>query len=260
VVWTALLFGVLGTQWVTSMRYFLPIYPTLAVLGAWLLILTFDQARNPLTLRTPWRFAFEWTRNRASVLLGVVAIATVVYGVGFASIYTRTHTRVEASRWIYANVPSGTTIANETAWDDGLPLRVDGKDGFGGIYHGLDLGITDDESPQNLQHMLDVLDQTAYLFISSNRQYDGLSRIPTRFPLAVRYYQALFDGRLGFERVADFTSYPRLMFATLPDQSAEEAWTVYDHPVCRSSARRRTSAEEVLSKRLVKLTGRRSYR
>ena len=55
VLWTALLFGVFGTQWVKSMRYFLPIYPTLAVLGAWLLIWVFDRGHGRLVVRGPWR-------------------------------------------------------------------------------------------------------------------------------------------------------------------------------------------------------------
>ncbi len=231
VLWTALLFGVLGTQWVKSMRYFLPIYPTLAVLGAWLLIWVFDRGHGRLLVPGPWRLSLSWTRRRASALLALVVIGTVLYGVGFTTIYTRSHTRVEASRWIYANIPPGTTVANETRWDDWLPLPVDGKDGFGsGMYNGLDLDITTEESEQKLQHVVDVLDQVEYLFVSSNRQYDSLPRLPIRFPFVVRYYQALFDGRLGFERVAEFTSYPHLLFVPLPDQAAEEAWTVYDHP------------------------------
>ena len=51
-----------------------------------------------------------------------------------------------------------------------------------------------------------------------------------RFPMTIAYYNALFDGELGFERVAEFTSYPGLFGLTFPDQSAEEAFSVYDHP------------------------------
>ena len=78
--------------------------------------------------------------------------------------------------------------------------------------------------------MLTVLDRAEYIFVTSNRQYDSMPRIPTRFPLVIRYYDALFGGQLGFERVGDYTSYPSIFGIPLPDQGAEEAWTVYDHP------------------------------
>ncbi|HBY96713.1 MAG TPA: hypothetical protein DEP84_22665, partial [Chloroflexi bacterium] len=231
VTWTVILFGLLGTQWVKSMRYFLPIYPTLILLGAWFLVWLWDQAkeRDPaLAART--RGLLAWTPTKAGAVLGVVVVGTLLYAIAFTTIYTRPHTRVAASRWIYAHVPPGSIIANETQWDDGLPLRVDGKDGFGGMYTGLNLDITAEDSPEKMEHVLDVLDQAEYLFISSNRQYDSMPRLPMRFPMVIKYYDALFNGRLGFERVAEFTSYPQLFGIQLPDQGAEEAWSVYDHP------------------------------
>ena len=45
-----------------------------------------------------------------------------------------------------------------------------------------------------------------------------------------RFYRALFDGRLGFVRVARFTTEPQLFRVQLHDVGAEEAFWVYDHP------------------------------
>ena len=46
---------------------------------------------------------------------------------------------------------SGAGIANEGDWDDGMPLRIDGYDGFGGIYP-LDLNFNMywDDNPEKL--------------------------------------------------------------------------------------------------------------
>ncbi len=227
VAWTAILFLLAGTQWVESIRYFLPIYPTLVLLAAWLLVWLWDQAKSKS--RSTSRL-MRWTSSGAGALMAAVLIGTALYAMAFTSIYTRPHTRLAASGWIDTHLPAGTVVANETQWDDALPLRVNGQNGPGTRFAALDLDITAEDSPQKMQHVLDVLDRADYLFISSNRQYDSMVRLPVRFPMVVRYYDGLFSGRLGFRRVAEFTSYPQLFGIQLPDQGAEEAWSVYDHP------------------------------
>jgi YYY domain-containing protein len=145
----------------------------------------------------------------------------------------------------------GSAVANETSWDDGLPLRVDGYDGFGGVYQrDLNFEIYWDENDTKVERFQNVLDNSEYIFITSSRQWGSLPRIPERFPLAVVYYRALlgcpqersiascyinaqpgdFSGDLGFELVQVFENAPHLGGLKLNDQAAEEAFTVYDHP------------------------------
>ncbi|MDP6770544.1 MAG: DUF2298 domain-containing protein, partial [Anaerolineales bacterium] len=126
---------------------------------------------------------------------------------------------------------SGAQLVNESSWDDGLPLRVDGYDGYGGIYvgHNLELYWNDNESKR--EHIIKTLYMGDYIIISSNRQYDSIIRLPQRYPLTIAYYDALFSGELGYEIVAEFASYPNLGKWIMPDQQAEEPFTVYDHPI-----------------------------
>lgn len=147
-------------------------------------------------------------------------------------------------------IVQGSPVANETSWDDGLPLRMDGYDGFGGIYQGgLNFEMYWDENAEKVQRFQNTLDQSEYVFISSNRQWGSLPRIPERFPLVIEYYHALlgcpaertiewcyaeaqpgmFAGRLGFELVQVFENAPQLGPWKINDQWAEEAFTVYDH-------------------------------
>jgi len=150
----------------------------------------------------------------------------------------------------------GTAPANESNWDDALPYPVDGinpyaGDQYGGIYRGdLNLELNWDDIPAKLDNFLTTLDQADTIFMSSNRQWGTITRIPERFPLSVTYYRNLlgcpegsdlvwcynvaepgmFKGNLGFELTNTFTSYPNLDGLQFNDQFAEEAFSVYDHP------------------------------
>ncbi len=164
---------------------------------------------------------------------------------------------------------AGAAIATEGPWDDPIPWKVCalpdgvawtpalppglvslrdcvGIDAFGmGYYQGLELFMAAEDNEQKRETMQRVLDQADYLTISSNRFYDTLTRLPMRFPMSVRYYDALFSGELGFELIQTFESTFTFGGLTVSDQvlptydvpgwlnefEAEEAFHVYDHPV-----------------------------
>jgi 4-amino-4-deoxy-L-arabinose transferase-like glycosyltransferase len=146
---------------------------------------------------------------------------------------------------------TGKALANEGDWDDGLPLRLDGYDGFGGLYP-LDLNFNMywDDNPEKLERFLRILDESDFILISSSRQWGSLPRIPERYPMTTIYYRNLlgcptseeiercynlaepgmFQGNLGFELTQVFRSDPVISPLRINDQFAEEAFTVYDHP------------------------------
>ena len=169
-----------------------------------------------------------WRRWAAAALAVVVVGGAAAWAWAFTSIYRRPHSRIDASEWIYDNVPPGAVVAFEV-WDDPLPLRTGGRDA-GSIYRGVELHNYAEDNPEKLDLTLEALSRTDVIALSSNRLYDSIPRLPMRYPMMVRYYSHLFAGDLGFRRVAEFTSYPRLFGFDFPDQKAEEAWSVYDHP------------------------------
>jgi YYY domain-containing protein len=144
----------------------------------------------------------------------------------------------------------GESFTLETSWDDALPLNINEYDAQGGIYKPLNLELYEPDTPDKRDAMLKVLESSDYIVIPSNRAYDAMPRLPLRYPLTLKYYQALFDcncsgdalenraygleppfkSPLGFDLVATFESPPTIGFVKLPDQSADESFTVYDHP------------------------------
>ena len=58
---------------------------------------------------------------------------------------------------------SGSVVANES-WDEGLPLRLGGRDGFGQFYRGLtnEVRWPDDQNKRDM--FLDVLEEAELLY------------------------------------------------------------------------------------------------
>lgn len=209
------LLGYHGLTMVKSIRYFYPIYPVLAVFAALLLERIADAGP-----RLPFPRLRRWAP--AAALGGAFLCA-----LAFSAIYRRDVTRVAASDWIYRHIQPPRPIANET-WDDGLPFPTPGYDN--GAYSGPALDMVGPDDAAKLEKLLETLRQTDVIAITSNRAYGTLTRLPDVFPMTTAFYRALFENRAGFQLVADFTSYPSLGPLRIPDDSADEAFTVYDHP------------------------------
>ena len=103
VIWSLGYFLFMGTRWVKSVRYFLPIYPTLLLLAAWALFALWDMARQ----------STQHTRLKQLVaggLMALVVIPSFVWAYTFSGIYQQPVTRIAASDWIFEHVPSGATL------------------------------------------------------------------------------------------------------------------------------------------------------
>lgn len=150
-----------------------------------------------------------------------------------------------------------SVVISETSWDDGLPINVDGYS-KAGRYHDVNQEMywpdDQDSDADGLSDKYERIQRTLtegdYLFISSNRQYGTVGRVPVRYPVSTAYYRALFNcpepqpvwycadnaeigqaGReLGYELLAIFDSNPAMFGIEVSDQGAEESFTVYDHP------------------------------
>ncbi len=237
----------LGFQ-VKFLRYMLPVMPILAVLAAAGLVALSQrgavipsspkgddpdgvEARptDPSEEPAAGPSLFDRRRGLALAALLVVLAGTAIQAAGFLSIYSREHTRVAASQWIYDNVPRGASLGTEH-WDDSLPLNLPDRAGRVSDYRNVTLPMYDADTPQKRQALVQSLSQIDYIVLSSNRLYGSIAKVPETYPMASAYYSLLFQGKLGFDLVATFTSYPSLGPLQVVDDTADESFTVYDHP------------------------------
>ena len=237
--WATVMFLYMSCRWVKSVRYILFLCPMFVLLAAYLLVRICCASSR-------------WRRRAGFAIVALVVAGTLFWAGAFFSIYLRSHTRLVASRWIYANIPIGSTLGQEH-WDWSPPLKMDGYDPSE-MYNELEMQFYDEDKPNKLMQLYNWLDQVDYIIIGSNRLYASIPRLPTRHPLTTEYYRALFAGELGFDLAADFTSFPALGPFQFPDQEspfplieadyayrqdapievhlppAEEPFSVYDHP------------------------------
>ncbi|MCL4339383.1 hypothetical protein M1271_06890 [Patescibacteria group bacterium] len=235
-----------GAQFVKAMRYFILIYPFITVVTALFTTKIFSALHDK----------YKLSARILSLLTFAFIILILIYPFSFVSIYARNNSRIDASNWIYQNIPPGSVVSSEH-WDDGLPLSLDNKSS-GLFYKTVEFPLYNPDSLEKWKDMTQRLQEVNYIFLSSNRLYGSIMTVPSRYPITNRYYTDLFNGTLGFEKIAEFTSRPNLplpfirLCLTPPfsrygivayksqncplsgisfvDDYADESFTVYDHP------------------------------
>lgn len=232
--WVLGYFGFMGGQYSLYMRYFLPLYPTLTIFAAFLLMKTWDWSGSKQPFAALGRSGSRLAPLKPALApamrtgVGVVAVMTALMGISFYAIYTRPVTRVAASEWIYENVPAGSVIGREH-WDDSVPYQIEGVDPQS--YQSVEFENFNTDTEARVEELLADIDTVDYIMPSSRRLSGTIPRVPAVWPITSRYYEALESGELGFEKVAEFTSFPSVFGFELDDTGAEESYSVYDHPI-----------------------------
>ena len=202
--------GVQGAQFSKFTRYFLPLTPMFALLAAFF-----------------WRELLA-RKPKFRPIAGVALAYSLVWCMAVTAIYGRPHPRMEASRWVVANIAPGTPILNETGWDEGLPIW--GIETIGGGFKEQRLESYDLDTPKKRAHLEELLGQSEWIFVTSGRSWQNIPRWPQKWPMTTQFYRALFSGELGFDKVQEFTNYPGFGALRFADDGLEEALSVYEHP------------------------------
>ncbi len=123
------MFIFLGTRWVMSVRYFLIVLPLPLFAGR------LGAAGIPEDRRSRRR----WFKALPAAALVVVVLGTLPWAWGFTSIYRHENTRVEASRWIYQNVPApfdlNLNLASGATYHEPIPFYASQQIGIGPDHH-----------------------------------------------------------------------------------------------------------------------------
>jgi uncharacterized membrane protein len=220
--WALPYFATTGAFLAKFPRYLAPLLPFLLVFGAGAALAAYRWLAARWTRRGQLAWAF------AMVAIGLF---TAGWALSFTGVYNQEHPWLQASQWIYDNVPDGSTLLTE-AWDDGLPLAMDEVRGGPAPreYQRVELPLYDADTPGKADLLARDLSRADYVVIASNRLWRPIGRLTGRYPMSSQYYRMLQDGQLGYERVAEFAVYPRLGSLTIRDDNADESFTVYDHP------------------------------
>ena len=198
-------------SWHTKfIRYMVPLIPFFLIL---------------ISLALTW--ILERYKHFGKAILILSLVISFLWTLAFFSIYHRPQTRIAASEWIYKNVEPGSMIVSEH-WDEGLPIPL--TSGTPEDYILNQLTIYEPDTLEKVAYYADILATADYVTITTRRLYGTLMHLPEKYPLTSEYYHLLFAGSLGYEKVAEFSSYPSLLGFIINDDSSEETFQVYDHP------------------------------
>ncbi|MCB0194668.1 MAG: glycosyltransferase family 39 protein [Anaerolineae bacterium] len=168
----------------------------------------------------------------ALALAAIVLISTAIWSIAFVNgIYGTEHPWLTFSRYVYNNVPDGSCLAYEH-WDDRLPTGIPEPDGnpTAHNYRQPQLPMYDDDSQQKYELVRSTLRDCDYVILATNRLWRTIPRLPERYPMSTRFYDALFSGELGYELVYEAQTPAKFGPLEIDTQPADESFTVYDHP------------------------------
>jgi YYY domain-containing protein len=214
-------------------RYLLPIYPLLAL---W---------------TTAW-LTEKAERGRAGRLLRAAVVGgTAVWTLAFTSIYARPHSSVTASLWFHDHVAEGARVL-EQDWDEGFPFSFPGRPAE--RYRIVAFAFYESDSPEKMARLARELADSDWVVLQTKRLYGAVTRAPEKFPLTNRAFRLLFAGDLGYTLAREVASRPSLFGIQVPDELADESFTVYDHPKVLFFENTRRLPAEAIEKSLLSVT------
>ena len=218
-LWVGIYFYVIGGLQAKPIRYLLPLLPFLALLSANFCI-WFIQSPQ-----------FVRARKLAIGICAAVFMYSTIYGVAFASLYTREDSRIQAARWIDQHIPANSRIGVERGGFSMRGMINSEKYAVRPIKMGVLFTIRGFATCKvEFTFVQDQLNHLDYIAITDVNRYQQFTAAPELVPGGAAFYQALVDGELGFDLVQSFRHYPSLGSIAFKDDGSEPTFVGFDHP------------------------------
>jgi 4-amino-4-deoxy-L-arabinose transferase-like glycosyltransferase len=237
----AIYFVSIGFGYMKFIRYAIPLLPFLCLLGA--------------------RFATELCEIakpralRIIIQIGITLVGglSVFYTMAYLNIYKQSDVRIQASQWIHAHIPSGSTILSDISWATPLlgdmffhpQFYDDYSVGFGRDYyvkedfytiHALNLFTYASASlnpPDKFKRYIRERLANADYVIMSDEHSEQFSFRSREYPAVVQFFHRLYEEKLGFRLVKTFETRPAFLGITINDDRSELTFRLFDHPKVR---------------------------
>jgi hypothetical protein len=212
-------------------RFMAPVFPLFTIFAILFILNIKDQI---LKIKIKYQKFYILIYN---ISFCVLIFAIIIPGLAYIRIYQTDDVRFQASEWIYKNISDNSYILSETANVVDVPFS-NGTMEQSNNYNVISFNFYDLDEDTFLQdELIDHLKKAEYIFMPSRRIF--ANHMNKQYPILNKYYEDLFSGKLGFEKVAEFNSFPKICLPMtdkcliFDDERSEETWTVFDHPVIR---------------------------
>lgn len=239
--WLVPYFGLTGAFLAKFNRYMSPVLPFVLLFAAgmiWTIGNISTQRRRGAETQSEsnasHRFLTSSLPRSLAILLAAIGIGGgLFWSLAYVNgVYNTLHPWELAARWMAETVPPGSVVLCEQ-WDDCMPWGLPDApevNAENNQIRRIDWGPYEEDTAQKYEILRQKLLEADYVAYSSKRIYGSVAQLPQRYPMTTRYYDLMFSGGLGFEIAAEFSTPPSLFGLTFPDHTADESWSLYDHP------------------------------
>jgi 4-amino-4-deoxy-L-arabinose transferase-like glycosyltransferase len=237
----AVYFLIIGFGYMKFIRYAIPFLPFLCLLGA-----RFTAELLEIVRRRVLRLVLF----TGLILVAALSIFTTL---AYLNIYRQADVRIQASRWIFENIPRGATVAYNIS--HATPL-LDDMFFHPQFFDNYTVGFGHDEYVKKDYYTLKALNFFTYASRSLNpperfRKYirerlsdadyivmsdehsEQFAFRPGEYPAVVKFFRRLYTERLGFRLVKTFAVQPAFLGRTIDDDRSELTFRLFDHPKVR---------------------------